>query len=381
MRLVVTYMALVNIACIIIHLDMEFRERALSILDRGRFISMYGKHLDMLFPCQEIGSLRKPSWLLEYVKQNKVSEEEKEKVRNDAAFLNIKLLEDIGLDIVYDGEVRRVEMYEYPIRHIIGFVFAGEVRSFDNKYYKKARCLNRVMLRENYHLKEFLFVKEHAKKDVKIPITGAYTLADWSYNEYYNSKEDFVMELARSVVRPLILDLVKHGARIIQIDEPAATTHPSEMHLVVEATNECIKGIDAKFIMHICYSGNEYRALIPYAMDMDIHQFALEFANRDTWNLGLDDDSRKGYRVLKEFKEYGYNKEIGLGVIDVHVNNIESPELVRDRILYAANILGAEKIYVNPDCGLRTRSRDVAVSKLRSMVQGAMLARSALEGR
>jgi len=342
---------------------------------------MYGKHLDMLFPCQEIGSLRKPSWLLEYVKQNKVSEEEKEKVRNDAAFLNIKLLEDIGLDIVYDGEVRRVEMYEYPIRHIIGFVFAGEVRSFDNKYYKKARCLNRVMLRENYHLKEFLFVKEHAKKDVKIPITGAYTLADWSYNEYYNSKEDFVMELARSVVRPLILDLVRHGARIIQIDEPAATTHPSEMHLVVEATNECIKGIDAKFIMHICYSGNEYRALIPYAMDMDIHQFALEFANRDTWNLGLDDDSRKGYRVLKEFKEYGYNKEIGLGVVDVHVNNIESPELVRDRILYAANILGAEKIYVNPDCGLRTRSRDVAVSKLRSMVQGAMLARSALEGR
>ncbi len=328
-----------------------------------------------LFPCQEIGSLRKPTWLLEYVKQSKVSEGDKERVRNDAAFLNIKLLEDIGLDIVYDGEVRRVEMYEYPIRHTSGFLFAGEVRSFDNRYYKKARCVSKVMLKEDYHLKEFLFVKEHTNKEIKVPITGAYTLADWSYNEYYSSKEDFVMDLARNVVRPLILDLVKHGARMIQIDEPAATTHPSEMPLVVEATNECTKGIDAKFIMHICYSGNEYRALIPYAMDMDVHQFALEFANRDSWNTGVDDDTRRGYKVLKEFKEHGYNKEIGLGVIDVHIDDIESPELVRDRILYAAKILGAESIYVNPDCGLRTRSRDVAVSKLRSMVQGAALAR------
>jgi 5-methyltetrahydropteroyltriglutamate--homocysteine methyltransferase len=335
----------------------------------------------MLFPCQEIGSLKKPAWLLEYVKQNKISEEERERARRDAAYLNIKLLEDIGLDIVYDGEVRRVEMYEYPIRHISGFVFAGEVRSFDNRYYRKARCINRVMLREDYHLSEFLFVKEHARKHIKVPITGPYTLADWSYNEYYESKEELMIDLARNAVRPLIADLVNHDAKIIQIDEPAATTHPSEMRLVVDGINECVKGIDAKFIVHICYSGNEYRALIPYAMDIDVHQFALEFANRDTWSNGLDDDSRRGYRVLKEFKDYGYSKEIGLGVVDVHVNNIESPELVRDRILYAAKILGAEKIYVNPDCGLRTRSRDVAISKLKSMVQGAMLARSALEGR
>lgn len=96
-------------------------------------------------------------------------------------------IEDIGLDIVYDGDIR----------------------SFDNKYYKKARCLNRVMLRENYHLKELLFVKEHAKKDVKIPITGAHTLAAWSYNEYYNSKEDFVMELARSEDNLILLGMVQ----------------------------------------------------------------------------------------------------------------------------------------------------------------------------
>jgi len=335
--------------------------------------------MPMLFPCQEIGSLKKPAWLLDYVKHNRVSEEDKERARNDAAYINIRLLEDIGLDIVYDGEVRRVEMYEYPIRYVKGFIFAGEVRSFDNKYYKKARCVTKVALRDNYHLNEFLFVKANARKDVKIPITGPYTLADWSYNEFYNSKEEFVMDMAREIIRPLIQDLVNHGARIIQIDEPAMTTHPSEMRIAVDAINECTNGIDAKFIVHICYSGNEYRALIPYAMDINAQQFALEFANRDTWNPGLDDDSRRGYKVLKEFKEYGYSKEIGLGVVDVHVDDIESPELIRDRIVYAAKILGAENIYVNPDCGLRTRSRSIAVEKLRVMVKGTELARKAFE--
>ncbi|MEM2923287.1 MAG: hypothetical protein QW560_02585, partial [Candidatus Nitrosocaldus sp.] len=84
-------------------------------------------------------------------------------------------------------------------------------------------------------------------------------------------------------------------------------------------------------------------------------------------------------KVLKEFKEYGYSKEIGLGVVDVHVDDVESPELIRDRIVYAANILGAENIYVNPDCGLRTRSRSIAVEKLRVMVKGTELARKAFE--
>ncbi len=335
----------------------------------------------MLFPCQEIGSLRKPTWLLDYVKHSRVSEEDKERARNDAAYLNIKLLEDIGLDIVYDGEVRRVEMYEYPIRYVRGFIFAGEVRSFDNKYYKKARCVTDVVLKNNYHLNEFLFVKANAKKEVKIPITGPYTLADWSYNEFYNNKEEFVMSIAKKIIRPIVIELVKHGARIIQIDEPAMTTHPSasEMRVAVDAINECVRDIDAKFIVHICYSGNEYRALLPYAMDINVQQFALEFANRDTWNLGLDDDTRRGYRVLREFKEYGYKKEIGLGVIDVHVDDVESPELVRDRIVYAANLIGAENIYVNPDCGLRTRSRSVAIEKLKVMVKGTELARKVFE--
>ncbi|MFQ5921048.1 MAG: hypothetical protein ACE5JV_03425 [Nitrososphaerales archaeon] len=332
-----------------------------------------------IFLTQEIGSLKKPGWLLELVRSKSIAEQEKNKARNDAAYLNIKTLEDIGLDLVYDGEVRRVEMYEYPVRYIDGFEFAGLVRSWDNKYYKKARCVSRVSYRTDFHLDEFTFVKKNSGRIVKVPVTGPYTLADWSYNEFYRNKEEFVLDLAKNVVRPLIQDLVRHGAQVVQIDEPAATTHPDEMKIFAEAINECARGIDAKIGVHICYSGDEYGSLVQHSLEIKASQFALEFANRDGWELGVSDDARSGYSVLKEFREHGYKGEIGLGVVDVHVNDMEPAELVRDRLLYAEKVLGdPAKIYANPDCGLRTRTRSVAFEKLRRVVKGAEMAREAI---
>ena len=333
-----------------------------------------------LFPTQEIGSLKKPSWLLKFVKTEGVSDEDKARTRNDAALLNIRTFEDLGLDIVYDGEARRVEMYEEPVRYVKGFNFAGRVRSWDNKYYNKARVDGPVSYQKNFHEDEFKFVKNNTKKELKVPVTGAYTLADWSYNEHYKSKDDLIISLAKKVLRPLIKDLVKLGAKIIQIDEPAATSHPSEMDIFRESINESVKGINAKIVVHACFSGNEYEALAPQMLEIKAQQYTLEFANRDTWKLGTDDKARKGYKVLKLFKEFGFKGEIGIGVTDVHVDKIESPELIRDRILYAAKALGdPSKIYVNPDCGLRTRSRKVAFAKIKSQVEGAELARQKLK--
>lgn len=331
------------------------------------------------FPTQEIGSLKKPSWLLNVVKNPDISKEDKAKARNDAALLNIKTLEDLGLDIIYDGEVRRVEMYEEPVRYVNGFEFAGRVRSWDNKYYNKARVTGEISFKKNFHSDEFKFIKENARRDIKVPVTGAYTLADWSYNEHYKTKEELVLALAKKVVRPLVNDLVRLGAKIIQIDEPAATTHPSEMEIFRDSVNESVKGINAKIVVHACFSGNDYEALAPQMLEIKAKQYTLEFANRDSWNLGVSDKERRGYHVLKLFKEYGFTGEIGIGVTDVHVDKIETPKLVRDRILYSAKALGdPSKVYVNPDCGLRTRSRTVAFEKIKVMVEGTDLARKAI---
>ncbi|MEM3510242.1 MAG: hypothetical protein QXE57_02990 [Nitrososphaerales archaeon] len=329
------------------------------------------------FAAQEIGSLKKPEWLLKILRDKRASPEAKKAARDDLAYLNIRLLEDCGLDYVYDGEARRAEMYEYVVKNVGGFELAGWVRSWDNKYYKKARVVDKLSYRGPYHLEEFKFVAEHAKKMVKIPITGPYTLADWSYNEYYQSKEDLLFDLARSIINPLLKDLASAGAKVIQIDEPAATTHPSETRMFVEAFNEAVSGVNAKITVHICYSGNNYRALFPDALDMKCSQFTLEFANRDTNKLGLDEESRIGYSALNLFKEYRDKREVGVGVVDVHIDDIEPPELIRDRILYAAKVLeDPNRVYVNPDCGLRTRSRSIAFAKLRNLCKGRDLART-----
>ncbi len=277
-------------------------------------------------------------------------------------------------------------MYEYPIRQMRGFRFQGHVRSFDNKYYLKAAVVDEVRLDRPYHIEEFDFVRHHAKAEPKLPITGPYTLADWSYNEYYLSRQkgwkgrgarraaqrEFVVDLARRALRPTIQALIDHGCRVVQVDEPAAGTHPDEADLVVEGFNAATEGLDAEFTMHICYSN--YRDLLPKLLEAKrCRQWAWEFANRDS-------DGHDGYEVLKALREYGDTREVGLGVLDVHRDQVESPEVVASRIGRASEYLGdPHRIWVNPDCGLRTRSLAVARAKLESMVKGAAIARSERE--
>ncbi|MEM4713881.1 MAG: hypothetical protein QXQ61_04960, partial [Candidatus Bathyarchaeia archaeon] len=158
-------------------------------------------------------------------------------------------------------------------------------------------------------------------------------------------------------------------------------TNPSneEMQLFVEAFNETVRGFNCTFSLHNCYSN--YEVLAKYASQLrNCSQLALEFANRDSTQLGTDNKVRVGYRELKIFEEQGYHGNYGLGVIDVHTDFIEPPELVRDRILYATKIVGDPgRIFVSTDCGLRTRKWEVSFAKLKNMVLGAELARMTLQ--
>ena len=371
-----------------------------------------------VFPAQEIGSLPKAPWLISYLRGRKIDQsdlnqlskwskaigfegeaqvrdllshaktpEAEERIRALASLFGIRFLESAGLEYIYDGEANRIEMYEHPVRNSEGFEFYGHVRSFDNRYYRKAACVRKLGFREPYHLKEFLFVKKQAKRKVKVPVTGPYTIAEWSFNEYYQrqnagkysdlrklkfeAKREFVLDVAKEIIGPNLQALVNAGAEWIQVDEPALTTKPAEVPFFVEAFNICTQGIECKFSLHVCFS--DYSLLYPHIMGMkNCSQLALEFANRS-------DQQGVAYDQLKLLTEYGDDREIGLGVADVHVDEIESPKLVEQRIKYATKLLGdPERIYVNPDCGLRTRSWDVAYAKLSNIVKGAALARQSL---
>src|SRR5215207_2513624 len=381
---------------------------------------------EIRFTTREIGSLAKPGWRVKAIAGRPVEEkdvedahrwgerlgiedvealtgiltkakgftdEEKQKIQDFSALYGIRLLERAGLDVVYDGEQRRSEMYDHAVRHAKGFKTRGTVRSFDNKYYTKAAVVENPLVEKAYDLEEFEFVRSHTDRTVKTPFTGAYTIMDWSYDEHYarngtmlggaaqraEARRRFGVDVARDVVRPNVAGLVEAGAEWVQIDEPAATTRPEEVPLVIETFNTTREGVDARASMHICFS--DYNRLFPHIETLeDCYELQLEFSNRDFRELGTKAEDRPGYDVLERFAGSAWDGKIGLGVIDIHTNFIESPELVRDRVLYASEVLGPEHIEVNTDCGLRTRTWEVSLEKLKNMVEGTRLAEKELNG-
>jgi 5-methyltetrahydropteroyltriglutamate--homocysteine methyltransferase len=404
-----------------------------------------------LFPTQEIGSLAKPGWRVKGVSNDSritpkeideasewgerlsvpdyqalvstlrkistadvpVSEEDRISIRNFSVKYVLALFDKIGLDRVYSGEQWRVEMYEHLVRNIDGFKLLGSVHSFDYKYFTKGAIVSEPKFAHPIHLEEFEFVKAHTNREIKIPITGPYTVVDWSFNEFYETqlrgkagnrkridlrktyfeaRRKFILDLVNNALRPELELLIDNGAKWVQIDEPAITTRPDdeEMELFVEATNALTKGFSGcTFSLHNCYS--DYKLLAHYSTRLKgIQQLALEFANRDSTDLGTDVKARPGYADIKYFENEGYEGDFGLGVTHVHDytgkpgngartegrNLIESPKLVRDRILYASKLLkDPGRISVNPDCGLRTRSWDITYQKLNVMMEGTDLAR------
>ena len=321
------------------------------------------------------------------------SAEEKQAVKQWGSRYGLRLLESAGLDVVYDGEQQRSEMYAWAVAHSNGFDWRGSVRAFDNKYYSKAAVVGPVSLKEAYHNDEFGFLKGVARSELKVPITGAYTIADWSFDEHYfqdhdlnvahavrkarrhRARRQFILDVARNVIRPNLQALIGLGARWIQLDEPGGSTDPEELDLFAESFNLTVSGLDAVFSTHLCFS--DYNLFFPGIEAMTgCRQFAVGFANYDSRELGTSEEARPGYRVIRKFRDLSYKPSLGLGVLDIHTNFIEPPELVRDRILYAVEVFGdPSRIQVTPDCGLRTRSWDVAYRKLQNMVEGTRMAK------
>ena len=334
--------------------------------------------------------------LLDLLGRAPLDQEGKEAVKRWSSRYGIRFLESVGLDVVYDGEQQRSEMYAWAIAHARGFEWRGITRSFDHKYYSKAAVTGEIGLQAPYHDDEFALAQEAADTELKVPITGAYTIADWSFDERYDTGTDlrvpaaerharraegrrrFILEVARNLIRPNVEALLGRGAGWIQIDEPAGSTEPGELDRFVESFNATVEGLKGTFSTHLCFS--DYELFFPALEGMHgCQQFAVGFANYDTRELGTSEEARPGYAVIPRFRDLPYRPALGLGVLDIHTDFIEPPELVRDRVLYAASVFGdPNRIQVMPDCGLRTRSWEVAYRKLESMVAGVALAKKEL---
>jgi 5-methyltetrahydropteroyltriglutamate--homocysteine methyltransferase len=193
-------------------------------------------------------------------------------------------------------------------------------------------------------------------RPVKGMLTGAYTMVEWSFDDYYPSRRDAVLEMAR-VIRREVEELVKAGAKYIQIDEPAIHTRPVEdFDLAVEAMQVTVEGIDAEFHTHICYG--EVERIYPDMLRLPVKQIHLAFKNTDF-----------AYLKLMEEHPYDGSKDLGVGVTDVHTRFIESVDEVKDGIRRTLKLLPPERLWILPDCGLKTRTVDEAEAKLQVMVE------------
>lgn len=308
-----------------------------------------------LLPTTSVGSFPKPDYLLkaraDFI-QEKIGSTELEEVERRATEFWIRKQEELGLDVLVDGEMYRGDMVAYFADHFSGFEQGGLVRSYGNRYYHKPIVVDDVKWRGPITVEWWQYAQRLTSKPVKGMLTGAYTLMDWSFNEFYPARRDACVALAIEV-RKEVEALIGAGCKIIQIDEPAVSVRSDELPLAVEAMQMTTRNLEAYFITHICYG--DFESIYPGMLDLAVDNFDLEMSNS-----GLD--------MLRLFTKSTFTKDISYGVVDVHSHVVEEPSMVEQRLKEGLKVLGRENVWVDPDCGLKTRTVGEALAKLEAVV-------------
>jgi 5-methyltetrahydropteroyltriglutamate--homocysteine methyltransferase len=314
-----------------------------------------------------VGSFAKPDYLGSARTQfaaGKISRDELDKLERQATKEIIALQEEIGLDILVDGEMARGDMVAYFGEHLAGMKLGGLVRSYGNRYYHKPVIADEVRWGAPITLDLWKYAQSLTDKPVKGMLTGPYTIVEWSFDEFYGSRRDAVVAVAQAIRREA-QELEKAGAVYIQIDEPALSTRKEDLPIAIEGMGVVTEGLKAKTITHVCYG--DFASVFPGFLEMPVTQFDLEAANSN-------------YDILDLFRERGFpeDKELALGVLDVHTHAVETLDEVRAGIKRALEVLPPERLYIDPDCGLKTRPWSEAAPKLKVMVEAVHQVRKEL---
>jgi len=323
-----------------------------------------------LLPTTTVGSFPKPPYLLDARSKFRrgflTDTNQLRKLEEQATCEWISIQEKIGLDILVDGEMYRGDMAAYFAKRLNGFkgTRSGLVRSYGNRYYRKPIITGEVQWERPITVDWWKFTQGLTRKPVKGVVTGPYTMMDWSFNEYYPNRRDACLAFAKALHEE-VKALAKAGAKIIQVDEPAISARPEELpEFAVEAMKIVTKDIDAYFISHICYGAFEF--IYPGMLELPVDNFDLEMSNSE-----LD--------LIELFREHPFSKDLSFGVVDVHSHVVEDTTTVEQRIRRALEVLRPEQLWIDPDCGLKTRTRDETVSKLRAIVSATKKVRESLK--
>ena len=321
-----------------------------------------------------VGSYPKPDYLVQarsQFSQGKIAVDELRKLERQATEYWVRSQEKLGLDVLVHGEMERGDMVAYFAGEaggntIGGMKLGGLVRSYGNRYYHKPIIVDKLRWPGPMTVDMWRYAQGLTGRPIKGMLTGPYTMVEWSFDEHYPSRRDAVMDMAL-VIRREVEELVKAGAQYVQIDEPAIHTRPDEdFDLAVEAMARVVEGIDCEFHTHICYG--EVELIYPDMLRLPVKQIHLAFKNTDF-----------AYLKLMEANPFDSEKDLGVGVVDVHTHELEPVGEVADGIKRTLKLMPPERVWILPDCGLKTRTVEEAEGKLRVMMDATRQVKRELE--
>jgi 5-methyltetrahydropteroyltriglutamate--homocysteine methyltransferase len=324
-----------------------------------------------------IGSWSVPDWLERAktgVYHGAVSHTQLTDMHDMAVKAALKDQESAGVDVVTDGELRRDNDVDHLLARVPGVVVREPVKAFYFDYLD-LELPTRIADVEPAPLglaADLSFTRAYTRRPVRFSVTGPFSLSRRLRSPAYPDRADLVRDLAR-VLNAEARALADAGAELLQIDEPFLAGYPEHVELAVEAVNTVVKDVPVTWALHVCY-GNRYARplweghydfLFPAVLHADVDQLLLEFA-------------RKGDDDLALVTRYGWDRVLGVGVLDVKTPEVETVPTIERRIERALRVVSPDRLLVTPDCGLRHLPASAARAKLRAMTTAATAVRDRL---
>jgi 5-methyltetrahydropteroyltriglutamate--homocysteine methyltransferase len=332
----------------------------------------------MLFPTTIVGSYPQPEWLIDRQRLAgrfpprvrarelwRLQEPWLAQAQDDATLLAIKAQEEAGLDIVSDGEIRRESYSNRFATALEGVDLDNPGTALDRSGHPNPvpRIVGRIRRRHAVEVDDLKFLKAHTTRMTKITVPGPFTMLQQAQNDFYASEEEAAMDYAVAV-NAEIRDLFAAGADVVQIDEPYMQARPEKARQYgLAALNRALDGVQGTTCVHICFG---YAAVI-HARPSG-YSFLPELAGCKCGQVSIETaQSHLDTRVLRELG----GKQVLVGCLDLSDMNVETPQVVADRIRRALEHIAPEQVVLAPDCGMKYLPREVAQGKLVAMVEAA----------
>lgn len=298
-------------------------------------------------------------------KNNEISKEDYEKQMKQYIDECIAFQEECGIEVLVHGEPERNDMVEYFGEQLKGYGFSqnGWVQSYGSRCVKPPFIYGDISRPKAMTVDWITYAQSKTDKIMKGMLTGPVTILNWSFVRDDKPRDEVSKQIAVALSDE-IDDLQKSGIKIIQVDEAAFKEgYPLREENIKAyeswATRDFKISVSSAYPetqihTHMCYS--EFNDIIKTIEDMDADVISIETA-------------RSGNELLKIFKEVGYKQEVGPGVYDIHSPRIPSIEELKKQIKLLLEVLPKEQLWINPDCGLKTRKWEEVIPSLKNMVQ------------